>query len=114
MIFFREQSISVPSTSLQSELSPSGIYLFGGHGGRLPPSSEDISNPISQRHSRLQIKHKEVQTEPISRYPVSRHLFVPGSGDSFTPRIQDSGDSSMSMRKILRTFSVVPTRQYPS
>ena len=36
----REQSLSVPSTCLQSEHSPSGIYSFGApHCGRLPPSS---------------------------------------------------------------------------
>ena len=40
--------LSVPSTSLRSEHSPSGIYSFGAHCGKLhvPPSSKDIGNAI--------------------------------------------------------------------
>ena len=43
-VCFRKQGISVPST--QSEHSPSGVYSFGAHCCRLPPSSGDIGNPI--------------------------------------------------------------------
>ena len=115
---------------LVSEHSPSGIV--GAHCGRLPPSSGDIRNPISQRLvkipprlssftlpsvsaakvsglGRLQIKRKEVRAGPSSGYPVSRYSFAPGSGGSFAPRIQGSGDSSMSGRNSLPTSFVIPT-----
>ena len=42
------QGLSVTSTSLRSEHCPSDIYLSGVHSDCLPPSSGDISYPISQ------------------------------------------------------------------
>ena len=37
--YLRKQGIPIPSTSLQSEHCPSGIYSSGAHNGSLPPSS---------------------------------------------------------------------------
>ena len=45
----RKQSLSILSTSLRSEHSPSGFYSFGTHYGRLPPSSGDFGYSIPQQ-----------------------------------------------------------------
>ena len=45
----RKQSLSIPSTSLRSEHSPSGFYSFGTHCGRLPPSSGDFGYSVPQQ-----------------------------------------------------------------
>ena len=132
LVSFREQNISILNASLRSEHSSSGIYSFGAHCGRLPPSFGDIGNRIPRRLAsppprslsftlppvsattyarlcRLQFKHKEVRAGPSSGYPVSQHSFAPGSGKSLTPRVQGSEDSSTHVRNILPTSSVVST-----
>ena len=63
----------------------------------LPP----VSAANFSRHGRLQVK--KIRTGPSLGYPVSRNAFMSGSGESFTPRIQGSGDSSMSVQNILPT-----------
>ena len=127
----RKQGISVLlSTSLQSEHCPSGIYSFGAHSGSLPPSSGDISNPISRRlvntpprlssfilppvsvskhteHGRPQVKRSEIRTRTSSDYPVSGASVMPGSEESFPPNIQGSGDNSTCVPDILPVSAVV-------
>ena len=47
-VCLQKQGLSIPSSFLQSEYSPSGIYSFGVHCDRLPPSSGDFGYSIPQ------------------------------------------------------------------
>ena len=110
LVCFRKQSLSIPSTSLQSEHSPSGVYSFGTHCGRLPPSSGDFGYSIPQglvsstsrpssstlpsvsaiEHARpggLYFKQKEVLAGSSAGYQVSQYSGTSGSGESLTPGI---------------------------
>ena len=129
---FKNISLPVPSTSLQSEHSPSGVYSFGAHCGRLPPSSSDFgysmprrqgSSPPRPSSSTLPsvstmntldlvsfiFKQKEVQAGPSAGYPVSRYSITSGSGERLTLGIQGSGDCSTCVPHILPTSIVIST-----
>ena len=120
----RKQGIPVSSTSLRSEHCPSGIYSPGAYSGSLTPSSRDIGNPISRqlvntsprppsitsppvsviKHTEYgwpQIKRSQIRTKTNSRYPVSGASVTLGSGESFPPSIQISGDNGMRVPNIL-------------
>ena len=129
LVCFQKQILSYTSTSLWSEHSPSGVYSFRTHCGRLPPSSGDFSYSIPQRlvsspssstlpsvsaieHARpgaLYFKQKEVLAGSSAGYPVSWYSVTSGSGESLTPGIQGSGDNSMCMRHILPTSILIST-----
>ena len=48
-VCLQKQGLSIPSTSLRSEHSPSDINLFGAHCARLPPSSGDFGHSLPRR-----------------------------------------------------------------
>ena len=58
----------------------------------------------SRKYLRFAFENKVYQFRVL---PVSRHSVTSGSGESFTPRIQGLGDSSLCMRNILPTSTVV-------
>ena len=59
-------AISILITSLRTEHCPSGIYSFGAHSGSLPPSSGDISNPISRRLVNTSPRPSSFITAPVN------------------------------------------------
>ena len=95
-ICLRKQGLPVSGTSLRSEHSPSGLYSFGAHSGRLPSSSRGLGCALSRRLAdspskptslatssgpafrnagpgQFCSKRKEIQAGCSSRYPVSRN-----------------------------------------
>ena len=124
----RKQGISVPSTSLPSEHCPEGTYSSGAQSGSLPPSSGDIDNSISPQLANTQprpssfttlpvsvagyTERSKIQTESSSGYTVSGASIMCGSGESFPPNIQGSGDNSTCVPKILPN-SFVAQRSVP-
>ena len=58
---------------------------------------------------RPQVKQRKIQAGPRSEYPVSLTSVTPGSGESFTPRMQSCGDKSTCMPNIPTTISVIHT-----
>ena len=96
---------------LPFSLNTASQASFGAHSGSLPPSSADIGNPISRRlvntpprllsfitpqvsankhteHGRPQDKQSKIRTRTSSGPSVTT-----GSGESFPPNIQGSGDN---------------------
>ena len=103
---------------------PPGIHPPGTYSGSLPPLSRDISNSISRRlvdtssrppsftsppvsvtkrteYGRPRVKRSQIRTRTSSGYPVSGASITLGSGESFTPNIQSSGDNGTILPNIL-------------
>ena len=115
LVCFRKQSLSVMSTSLRSEHSPSGIYLFGAHYDRLPPSSGDFGYSLPRRlvssSPRPPSSTLPLITLDLVGFILNRKKseFTFGSGESLIPRIQGLGDSSTCMRDILSISTLIST-----
>ena len=58
-------------------------------------------------HARPRVKQSEIRTRTSSGYPVSGALITFGSGESFPPNIQSSGDNGTRMPNILPENFVV-------
>ena len=112
------------------EHSPSGVYSFGAHRDRLPPSSRDFGYPVPRRlvsspprpsgSTLLPVsvteyarpggfcsEQEEIRTGPSTGYLVSWCSVAPGSGKSLPSRVQGSGDYSTGVRVVFPMSSVV-------
>ena len=106
------------------------IYSPGTYSGSLPTSSQDFGNSVSRRlahtssrptsvitppisvttysgHGRPQVKRSKFRTRTSSEYPVSGASVTLGSGESFPPNIQSSGDNRTCMPNIFPEHSVI-------
>ena len=61
----------------------------------------------SAKTGRVYIKREKVSIGPSAGHPVLRHSVSPGSGESSPPRIQGSGDCSLSARDTIPKISVL-------
>ena len=123
-VHLRKQGIPVSSSSFRSEHCPPGIYTPGAYSGSLPPSSRDINSFIYRRlvdtsprpssitlppvsvtrhteYGRPQVKRSKIRIRTSSGYPISGASITLGSGKSFPPSIQSSGDNGTCMLNIL-------------
>ena len=129
-VCLRKQGLSVLSTSLWSEHSPSDLYSSGAYCDRLPPSSGDFSYPLPRRlvsaPSRwssvtqpqvsatryaktggVYTKREKVRIGPCPGYPVLGSSVAPGSGESSPPRFQGSRDCSLGTRVTISKNPVI-------
>ena len=129
-VCLRKQGLSVLSTSLWSEHSPSDLYSSGAYCDRLPPSSGDFSYPLPRRLVRapsrwssvtqppvsatryaitggVYTKREKVRIGPCPGYPVLGSSVAPGSGESSPPRFQGSRDCSSDTRVTISKNPVI-------